>query len=123
MEAKMRNGSSSALDPYSSPVDSDYVFTQLENRNKENVSLPSTVFLNPRVRWRAEDFGATFFVGARFACYLNPTGLKLIQDLPLNVNFSTTDLVEKLGKNQDKFVAGLIERGILVSVEINKEGR
>ena len=119
----MRNGSPSALDPYSSPVDIDYVFTQLEDRNRESISLPSTVFLNPKIRWRAEDFGATFFIGARFACYLNPIGLKLIQDLPLNVNFSTTDLVEKLGKNQDKFVAGLIERGVLVSIDDNKEGR
>ena len=114
MEAKMRNGSLLELDPYASPPDVDYVFTQLTSHDKKELFLPATVRVNPRMRWRSEDFGAAFFVGARFACYLNHKGLKLIQGLPRNDDLSTSYLVDKLGKDQDKFVADLIERGILV---------
>ena len=116
MEAKMRNGSLSELDPYASTSDVDYVFAQLASRKKEDFPLPKTVRLNPKMRWRSEDFGATFFVGSRFACYLNLAGLKLVQSLPSGVDFSTPDLIESLGVGQGKLVVGLVERGIFVAV-------
>ena len=94
----------------------DYVFAQLASRKKEDFPLPKTVRLNPKMRWRSEDFGATFFVGSRFACYLNLAGLKLVQSLPSGVDFSTPDLIESLGVGQGKLVVGLVERGIFVAV-------
>jgi len=115
MEAKMRRGSPSELDPYASPSDADYVYGQLTSRDKKSFTLPSTVRLNPKMRWRPESFGAALFVGARFACYLNSAGLKLIQNLPRDIDLSTTNLIERLEASQENFVEGLIERGVLVS--------
>ncbi len=113
MEAKMRNGSPSGLDPYASPSDADYVFGQLKGRRKESSSLPVTVRLNPKIRWRLEDFGAAIFAGTRFACYLNHKGLELIKSLSHGLDLSTADLIKRSGTGE-AFMAGLIERKVFV---------
>lgn len=114
MEAKMRNGSLCNIDPYASPSDADYVFEQLRSRSKQDEPLPSVVRLNPKIRWRPEDFGAVVFAGTKFACYLNPEGFRWLQKIPSDVDLPVVDLATRFGKMQGGFMAGLVLRKVLI---------
>lgn len=123
MEAKMRSGSLCNLDPYASPPDADYVFEQLKSRVKQNTPLPSTVRLNPRIRWRPESFGAVVFNDTRFACYLNSEGFQWLKKLPRNTDLPTADLTEKFERVREGFVEGLVERKVLIPSNSNAQER
>jgi radical SAM protein with 4Fe4S-binding SPASM domain len=121
MEAKTRNGSISKLDPYASPSDADYVFSQLTSRDKKKFPLPVMVHLNQKIRWRTENFGATIFVGVRFGCYLNNQGLIFIQSLEQGKEYLITDLMKNIEKDQENFLSGLVERNILISTNVEEK--
>lgn len=123
MEAKMRNESLCDIDPYASPLDADYVFEQLKSRSKQDEPLPSVVHINPKIRWRLENFGAVVFTGTRFACYLNPEGFRWLQKIPLDVDIPTLDLSERFGKMQEGFIEGLVLRKVLVPSDSKAQER
>ncbi len=114
MEAKMRSGSISNIDPYACPSDSEFVYDQLINRHKTKVALPEIVRLNPKIRRREESFGATIFVDTHFGCYLNPDGFKWLKMLPYGTDLFSANLVERFGRVKDGFIEGLFDRRVLL---------
>jgi len=123
MEAKMRNGSLCNIDPYASPSDADYVLEQLRSRIKQDAPLPSVVRLNPKIRWRPENFGAVVFAGTRFACYLNHEGFRWLQKIPSDMDFLTLDLIVRFGKMQEGFIEGLVLRKVLIPSDSKAQER
>ena len=118
MEAKMRNGFFSALDPYAKPEDVDYVIDQLlTEENKTIVSLPSVFRLNPKIRWRIEDFGVVVFIGSRLACYLNSAAAELFQRLEISQAYQLSNFSNQYNGEAEKFLARLYDKHILISDE------
>ena len=101
MEAKMRNGSLDAPDPYTAPEDAEYVFSKLMAHKKQKTDFqPLVKFrINPAARWREEEFGAVVFLGSRFVCYLNTKGFKLLTSLDPNQVYQIPDLANRFSEN------------------------
>lgn len=119
MEAKMRSGSLDAPDPYTVPEDAEYAFSELMAREKPKTDfqLSAKVRINPRARWRKEDFGAAVFVGPRFTCYLNTKGLELLSSLDPNQTYQISGLANRFaGKETEGFIGDLIRRNILATI-------
>jgi len=79
--------------------------------------------LNPKIRWRPENFGATVFAGTRFACYLNPEGFQWLKRIPFETDLSTVDLTTRYGKMQEGFIEGLVLRKVLISSDFKAQER
>lgn len=118
MEAKMRNGSLSAIDPYISTRDVAYAASDLKKLSRQVASspLPLMFRVNPEIRWRTEQFGAVVFIGARFQCYLNAAATKLLQEIERGYTYQMSDFVSKSADNIEEFLGQLYQRQILVQV-------
>jgi len=115
MEAKMRNGSFVTPDPYVMPQDVDYVVQQLAMiERQKGLPLPPVFKLNPKIRWRNENFGSVIFLGPRLACYLNSAATELLQELSSSRVYSTSDFIGRFEGDVQKFLAGLYSRRILL---------
>lgn len=117
MEAKTRNGSLDATDPYVVLDDVDYVLSELEaGEEKELAPLPTTFQLNPKVKWRSEDFGGVVFIDQRFGCYLNNSALKLLRGLSFNQSYQLSDFADQFTSDNGNFVQKLYNKKIFISV-------
>jgi len=115
MEAKMRNGSFVTPDPYVMPQDVDYVVQQLAMiERQKGLPLPPVFKLNPKIRWRNENFGSVIFLGPSIACYLNSAATELLQELSSSRVYSTSDFIGRFEGDVQKFLAGLYSRRILL---------
>jgi hypothetical protein len=119
MEAKMRNGSLDAPDPYTAPEDAEYVFSKLMAHKKQKTDFqPLVKFrINPAARWREEEFGAVVFLGSRFVCYLNTKGFKLLTSLDPNQVYQIPDLANRFSENGvEEFIRSLLSRKVLAII-------
>lgn len=115
MEAKMRNGSFTAMDPYAMSQDIEYAASELSKIEREMPSsLPQIFQLNPKTRWRTENFGAVVFVGQRFRCYLNTTATKFLQGLYRNRLYQISDFNGKFEGKLEGFLRQLYNYQILM---------
>lgn len=122
MEAKMRNGSFTAIDPYVTPQDVEYAALELVKIEQEKPSsLPLVFQLNPKTRWRIEKFGAVVFVGQRFRCYLNTTGTMWLQNLHKNKLYQASDFNDKFEGDLEGFLKRLYSLQILIKGGENHE--
>ncbi len=83
MEAKMRNGELTAIDPYAAPPDVAYVAEELaaQARDKKPVALPASLRVNPEIRWREEEFGVAVFIKSQFKAFINKSAFLLLESL------------------------------------------
>lgn len=118
MEAKMRNGSLSANDPYIASEDVEYVISQLTlDEKKSHRYLPSAFQLNPKARWRIEDFGSVVFFGSRLACYLNNAATELLNRLNINQIYQLSDFIGQYNdEDVKKFLTRLYDKQILKDI-------
>lgn len=117
MEAKMKNGSLSAIDPYMSSQDVGYTASELAKikyQASASYSLPPMFRLNPKIRWRTEKFGAVVFMDQRFKCYLNAIATKLIQALNIDCIYQLSDFIGKFDDGVEEFLKQLYNRQILI---------
>jgi len=115
MEAKMRNGSLTALDPYAVLDDVDYAASELAKiEQRELFPLPPVFQINPNTRWRKERFGAVVFVGNRFRCYLNIAAAKFLQELSGNKLYRINDFNGKVKGNLEEFLRRLYSNQIII---------
>ncbi len=114
MEAKMRSGSLSELDPYSLPENSDTVYNLLKKRKVEEIEIPPKVKVNPKIRWRPESFGAAMFLGTRLACYLNNDGIKLFTELAEYKDLTREVFIEKCNIIGEGFAEGLVHKKVMM---------
>lgn len=124
MESKMRSGSLNAPDPYMSQDDAEYVIGEMvrigqELKSREDAPLPCAFSLNPKLRWRQEEFGAVAFVGPHFGAYLNGDGRELLVQFG---DLGVHPIEELIGlfKDQTKtapFISGLFRKHIMVSAK------
>lgn len=93
MEAKMRAGSLSALDPYSSPKDVSCCGEILKSRHKKNEPIEKVVssFILNRAKLRREPFGLTVAVNKRYRVFLDEDGAKVLEQFKEGVVYSTED--------------------------------
>ena len=118
MEAKMRNHSLSAQDPYCVPEDSDYVVEELSRMQEVGANpfaFPQALSINPRARWRRESFGGVAFVGPRFAAYLNDDAMDFLESLDRGRSYEIpTDLSGDVS-GRKRFIENLLKREVLIS--------
>ncbi|MBI2628139.1 MAG: radical SAM protein [Candidatus Niyogibacteria bacterium] len=115
MEAKMRNNSLTTADPYAVPHDAKYAASELARIEQEKPSsLPLMFQLNPKARWRNENFGAAVFVGQRFRCYLNAIAVKFLQSLRKNQLYQISDFNGKFEGDLEWFLKRLYNNQIIM---------
>lgn len=123
MEAKMRNGSLDAVDPYIEPDDIDFTFSELKAIKKQELAaLPTAFQLNPKIKWRTEDFGGVVFIGQRFVCYLNNSALKLLEGLSFDRSYQLSDFADQFTGDNGSFAQKLYNKKIFISVNSQKGG-
>lgn len=113
MESKMRNQLLTAPDPYRSLADIPYVVDQLKRKPQALPPIDSGVLcfkLNPRTRWRFEEFGGVVFVGYRFALYLNMDAMLFIDSLAPN----TLYVVDPSNPIDPSFLEKLLAKGVIL---------
>jgi radical SAM protein with 4Fe4S-binding SPASM domain len=115
MEAKMHNGSFVTADPYIMPHDVEYAVSELARIEQKKPSFLPLIFqLNPKAKWRNENFGAVVFVGQRFRCYLNTAAAKFFRGLDKNQFYRISDFNGKFEGNLEGFLKHLYNNQILV---------
>lgn len=115
MEAKMRNGSFTTIDPYVMPQDLEYTVSEFSKINRKTLlPLPPIFRLNPMAKWRLEEFGAVVFVGQRFRCYLNVAAVELLQNLRLNQIYQINDFNDKVNGDLEGFLRRLYNYQIIL---------
>ena len=125
MEAKMQNGSYSALDPYCSLTDIEYTLQQLHKirRSKKMIETIPFLFTLNDIRIRDEVFGSVVFVGNHTGAYLNHEATDFLRRLKPHHIYSLDDIIvwdEYDKDNLVKFISGLVAKQIIVAV--NKGG-
>lgn len=118
MEAKMRNRSISALDPYCVPEDSDYVVEELSRMQKvgaNSFAFPQALSINSRARWRRESFGGVAFVGPRFAAYLNNDAMNFLESIEKGHSYAILPDLISSNSGRKRFIENLLKREVLVS--------
>ena len=115
MEAKMRSGNISGMDPYSMPNDIEKSLYSLQEHQKNMFyKAPLKNFEIRPYRYRHESFGAVVLVGKSRA-FLSATGLKLFKQFEISSTYSLQDERIQWGAlNPVDFIRGLIQRGIAV---------
>lgn len=103
MEAKMRGGSFTAMDPYSSIIDIDIAIQQFNNlsKSKKEIQIPLTFKLAKGIRIRNENFGSVIFVNHRFKSYLNKKATDFLRKLRPEVVYTIEEII-KLGEYNKK---------------------
>ena len=123
MEAKMTNGSLSALDPYACPEEVENVYAQLKEvaatRKDELVPVPERFKLNPDVRLRSETFGIVVFIGIHKAGMYNLDAAGLLTKLNDGRVHELADFLKEqpIGSQPDntvRFFSTLYKRGIIL---------
>lgn len=120
MEAKMKLGSLSALDPYSSLKDVSYCDNILKsncNKNESNDKAISLFSLN-KVKWRKEPFGATVAVNKRFRVFLDENGTKALEQFKEGVIYDARDkTLDWQGLDSQDFLRELEKKRIIILKE------
>lgn len=117
MEAKMRNHSLSAPDPYCVPEDSDYVVGELSRAQEIGANpftFPQALSINPRARWRKESFGGVVFVGPRFAAYLNDDAMNFLKSIEKGHSYAIPPDLSSDSPGRRGFIENLLKREVLV---------
>lgn len=115
MEAKMRNGSLSTMDPYCSPENVESSLASLQDhRSRLSKKKPLGSFGIKPYRYRRESFGVTILAG-KFRAFLNTAGYELLKQFETGVQYSLADKRIKWGTlDSGSFIRGLIQKGIAV---------
>lgn len=115
MEAKMRNGSLSSMDPYCSPEDVDNSWRSLQEHFKKTPSKKLIKdFEVKSYRYRPEPFGATV-VSGKSRAFLNSGGFEILRQFEIGVQYSLGDKRIQWGTlDQTGFVQGLVQKGIAI---------
>lgn len=81
MEAKMRFGSLSALDPYSAPDNIEIFVHELKKEPKKEDSKNIHTFSLNNFRWRKEYFGGIIVVDRKTRVYLDKVGMEALMQI------------------------------------------
>lgn len=117
MEAKMQNGNIASLDPYTMPEDVEYATSELSKAAQRSLQcshLPNAFKVNPKIRWRSENFGAVVFIGSRFKCYLNAAATDFLKSLDINRVYKLSNFAKNFGSNVEQFLIHLYNRQIFI---------
>jgi len=114
MEAKMAGG----RDPFIVTKDVEYVRMQISDRSDENlIVLPKIFRLNPKIKWRPEDFGSIALINDKKVCYLDLEATLMLSQLSFDKYYCLSDLEEAYGSGLESFLTQLYTRHFWVAVE------
>jgi len=117
MEAKMRCGSSNAMDPYSSPKDINFTLQQSNKLLKRELKIVSVFSVAEKVHIRLEKFGSVIFVAHRFKAYLNKESTDFLMKLNPERIYTIEEII-KLGDYDiealKRFLSKLADKKIIL---------
>lgn len=116
MEAKMRHGSLSALDPYSSLSDVSYCDNILKSYHKKDEPAKKiiSVFMLNKVKWRKEPFGVTIATGKRSRLFLDENGTMVFSQFKEGVLYDVDDkMLDWKGLDAQVFLTELAKKKIV----------
>jgi radical SAM protein with 4Fe4S-binding SPASM domain len=113
-ESLVANDSLSADDPLLSKDDVDYAVAEYRayvRERKKEVQLPSTICINPRLRWRRESSGSACFIGNQCVGIFNSDTTDLLFGNLIYKPTSTADLMKTVSM---QFLQDPCEKRILI---------
>lgn len=120
MEAKMRIGSLSALDPYSLPDDVSFCNEILKShrRKDERIKKSVSIFVLNKVKWRKEPFGAIILASKRSRVFLDENGANVFAQFKEGVVYDVGDkTLNWQGLNLQDFLLELAEKKVITLKE------